>query len=41
MILQREKLLLKPWRENDAESLFKYASDPDTVHMQADKGNQT
>ena len=27
MILQTERILLRPWREEDAEELFKYASD--------------
>lgn len=29
MILTTERLVLRPWSESDAESLFKYASDPD------------
>lgn len=29
MVLQTERLLLRPWFENDAEDLYKYASDPD------------
>ena len=29
MILKTRRLLLRPWREADAESLFEYASDPD------------
>ena len=29
MILETERLILRPWREADAESLFNYASDPD------------
>ena len=29
MELQSERILLRPWRESDAESLYKYASDPD------------
>ena len=29
MILQTERIQLRPWREDDAESLFKYASDPE------------
>ena len=28
MILETERLILRPWREADAESLFRYASDP-------------
>ena len=28
-MLQTERIILRPWRENDAEALFKYASDPD------------
>ena len=29
MILETQRLILRPWREADAESLFQYASDPD------------
>ena len=29
MILTTERLLLRPWKETDAESLFKYAKAPD------------
>ena len=29
MILQTSRLILRPWREDDAESLYKYASDPE------------
>lgn len=29
MILETERLILRPWREEDAEELYKYASDPD------------
>lgn len=29
MILTTERLILRPWTELDAESLFEYASDPD------------
>lgn len=28
-ILNTERLILRPWREDDAEALFRYASDPD------------
>ena len=28
-ILETKRLVLRPWRESDAETLFKYASDPD------------
>ena len=28
MILQTERLLLRPWNESDAESLYEYAKDP-------------
>lgn len=28
-ILETERLILRPWREDDAELLYKYASDPD------------
>lgn len=27
--LQTDRILLRPWRESDAETLYKYASDPD------------
>jgi RimJ/RimL family protein N-acetyltransferase len=29
MILQTPRLILRPWREDDAEDLYKYASDPE------------
>ena len=29
MILTTERLVLRPWTETDAESLFEYAKDPD------------
>ena len=29
MILQTKRLILRPWSENDAEDLYKYASDPE------------
>ena len=29
MILQTKRVILRPWSENDAEELYKYASDPD------------
>ena len=29
MILTTERLVLRPWTETDAESLYKYAKDPD------------
>ena len=29
MILETKRLILRPWREDDAENLYKYASDPD------------
>ena len=28
MVLETERLILRPWDENDAESLYKYASSP-------------
>ena len=28
-MLENERILLRHWRENDAEALYKYASDPD------------
>jgi len=27
--METERILLRPWQERDAETLFKYASDPD------------
>lgn len=29
MVIETERLILRPWRETDAGALFKYASDPD------------
>ena len=29
MVLQTERLILRPWQETDAESLYEYAKDPD------------
>ncbi len=29
MIFQTERLILRPWREEDAEELYRYGSDPD------------
>ena len=29
MILTTERLILRPWKETDAESLYEYAKDPD------------
>jgi len=29
--METEKILLRPWLDSDAETLFKYASDPDVV----------
>lgn len=28
-MIETKRLILRPWREEDAESLFKYAKDPD------------
>lgn len=28
-VMETRRLILRPWRESDADSLFKYASDPD------------
>lgn len=28
--MQTDRLILRPWQESDAESLYRYASDPDT-----------
>lgn len=33
MILETKRLLLRPWCEEDAENLYKYASDPDVGPM--------
>lgn len=29
IFMETERILLRPWRENDKDALFKYASDPD------------
>ena len=29
MMLETERLILRPWREDDAEKLYTYASDPE------------
>lgn len=29
MILTTERLVLRPWKETDVESLYEYAKDPD------------
>ena len=29
MIIETDRLILRPWREDDAENLYRYASDPD------------
>ena len=29
MILETERLILRPWQEEDAEALFEYARDPE------------
>lgn len=29
MIIETERLILRPWRESDVDALFKYACDPD------------
>ena len=31
MILETKRLILRPWCEDDAKELYKYASDPDVV----------
>lgn len=32
MIIETKRLILRPWEESDAESLYTYASDPDIGH---------
>ena len=32
-MIETERLILRPWRENDAEALYKYASDPRVSEM--------
>jgi hypothetical protein len=32
MILQTKHLILRPWSENDAEDLYRYASDPEVSY---------
>ena len=27
-VFETERLVMRPWREDDAENLYKYASDP-------------
>ena len=29
MVLETKRLILRPWKEEDAEELYKYASHPD------------
>ncbi|MBQ9068714.1 MAG: GNAT family N-acetyltransferase, partial [Eggerthellaceae bacterium] len=29
MMLETERLILRPWEESDAEDLYRYASDPE------------
>lgn len=29
MVLQTQRLILRPWQESDAESLYQYASSPE------------
>lgn len=29
MVFETERLILRPWEEKDAESLYKYAKDPE------------
>lgn len=33
MIINTERLILRPWNESDASSLYKYAKDPDIGPM--------
>ncbi len=28
MVLETERLILRPWQESDSESLYKYAKEP-------------
>ena len=30
--METNRIVLRPWRESDAETLFKWASDPDVVN---------
>ena len=32
-MMKTERLILRPWREDDTEYLFKYAQDPDVGPM--------
>ena len=34
MILETERLILRPWEEKDASDLFQYASHPEVVRLQ-------
>ena len=47
-MIETERLTLRPWRETDAPSLFKYASDPDIgpvagwqIHTSVEKYHHT
>ncbi len=47
MILETERLILRPWREEDAQALYQYASDPEigpaagwAVHTGVDDSRQ-
>ena len=33
MTLETERLILRPWREDDAEELYKYASDSEVGRL--------
>ena len=34
MILETERLILRPWEETDAEECYKYAKDPRVARLQ-------
>ena len=47
MILETERLILRPWEETDAEDLYKYASHPEVgpiagwaIHTSVDNSRQ-
>ena len=47
MILETERLILRPWKEDDADSLYQYAGDPEVgpvagwpVHTSAERSSK-